>query len=148
MAAVKAKKSVSKLKAGQKKKVNRWLILGGVAAVAIVGIVVVRFSGAASCKQVTFRQGSSGQCVKNIQGMVSAQLLHGDTSGYLVVDGNYGSKTADYVKVFQAQSGLKADGVVGPQTWSKLCEIGMGGTGGAAPNWMNMIKIYGKNAGC
>lgn len=46
MAAVKAKKPTSKLKAGQKKKVNKWLILGGVAAVAIIGVVVVRFSSA------------------------------------------------------------------------------------------------------
>jgi len=48
MAAVKAKKPVSKLKAGQKKKTNKWLIIGGVAAVAIIGAVVVRFSGASS----------------------------------------------------------------------------------------------------
>lgn len=51
MAAVKAKKpTTSKLKAGKKKSVNKWLILGGVAAVAIIGAVVVRFSSAATWK--------------------------------------------------------------------------------------------------
>lgn len=57
MAAVKAKKpTTSKLKAGQKKKVNKWLIIGGVVAVAVIGALVVRFSSAAkwySIKHVT-----------------------------------------------------------------------------------------------
>ncbi len=50
MAAKATKKPVtkSKLKAGQKKKVNKWLIVGGIAAVAIIGALVVRFSSASS----------------------------------------------------------------------------------------------------
>lgn len=49
MATTKAKKPTSKkLKAGKKKSVNKWVIAGGVAAVAIVGALVVRFSGASS----------------------------------------------------------------------------------------------------
>lgn len=47
MAATKAKKPTTKLKASKKKTTNKWLILGGVAAVAIIGAVVVRFSSAA-----------------------------------------------------------------------------------------------------
>ncbi len=47
MAAVKAKKPASKkLKASQKKKTNKWLIVGGISAVAIIGVAVVRFSSA------------------------------------------------------------------------------------------------------
>lgn len=47
MAAIKSKKPVSKkLKASKKKKTNKWLILGGVVAVAIIGALVVRFSSA------------------------------------------------------------------------------------------------------
>ncbi len=48
MAAVKAKKTTSKLKAGQKKRVNVWVILSGVAAIAVIGVLVVRYSGASS----------------------------------------------------------------------------------------------------
>lgn len=48
MAAVKVKKPTSKLKAGKKKPLNKWIIVGGVAAVALVGALVVRFSGASS----------------------------------------------------------------------------------------------------
>lgn len=47
MATVKSKKPVSKkLKAGKKKRVNKWLIVGGIVAVAIIGTVIVRFSSA------------------------------------------------------------------------------------------------------
>lgn len=47
MAAVKAKPT-SKLKAGKKKPLNKWIIIGGVAAVAIIGALVVRFSSAST----------------------------------------------------------------------------------------------------
>lgn len=46
MAATKAKRSTSKLKASKKKTLNKWIIVGGVAAVAIAGALIVRFSGA------------------------------------------------------------------------------------------------------
>jgi murein L,D-transpeptidase YcbB/YkuD len=36
------------------------------------------------------------------------------------VDGKIGPKTRDAVKQFQQANGLKADGIVGRQTWSKL----------------------------
>lgn len=36
------------------------------------------------------------------------------------IDGKVGRKTKDAIKAFQRANGLKADGVVGRQTWSKL----------------------------
>lgn len=48
MAVLKAKKSTNKLKSGKKKTINKWIIFGGVIIVAVVGAVVVRFSGASS----------------------------------------------------------------------------------------------------
>ena len=42
---------------------------------------------------------------------------------------NFGPKTEEAVKAFQAKNGLKADGVVGPETWAKI----MGSTTPSAP---------------
>ena len=42
---------------------------------------------------------------------------------------NFGPKTEEAVKAFQAKNGLKADGIVGPDTWNKI----MGSTTPAAP---------------
>lgn len=59
MAATKAKKPKAKLKAGKKKGINNWLILSGVAAVAVVGALVVRFSGAGGYPFVRYAQSMS-----------------------------------------------------------------------------------------
>ena len=42
---------------------------------------------------------------------------------------NFGPKTEEAVKAFQAKNGLKADGIVGPETWAKI----MGTTTPSAP---------------
>ena len=56
-----------------------------------------------------YKIGSRGAMVKQIQ-----KALH------LVQDGIYGPITAEAVRVFQAENGLKVDGVVGPATLAKL----------------------------
>jgi murein L,D-transpeptidase YcbB/YkuD len=38
------------------------------------------------------------------------------------IDGKIGPKTREAIKTFQAQNGLKADGVAGAQTWAKLSQ--------------------------
>ncbi len=89
MVAVKAKKPVSKkLKAGKKKKTNKWLILGGVAAVAIIGAVVVRFSSASTWTSLTWgdKKTRVGQpLVSNIVNLKSGGLyrfcVRGHSSG-------------------------------------------------------------------
>jgi peptidoglycan hydrolase-like protein with peptidoglycan-binding domain len=40
----------------------------------------------------------------------------------VLVDGIWGSLLTDKVKQFQQQSGLDADGAVGPMSWAKLME--------------------------
>ncbi|MDD4954632.1 MAG: peptidoglycan-binding protein [Candidatus Omnitrophica bacterium] len=52
---------------------------------------------------------------KNIQ---AALKNAGFYSG--AIDGKIGKKTKEAIKEFQKANGLKADGIVGKQTWSKL----------------------------
>lgn len=56
-----------------------------------------------------YKIGSRGDGVKKIQ-----QALH------LYADGIYGINTAEAVRVFQKEHGLKADGIVGPATLAKM----------------------------
>lgn len=39
------------------------------------------------------------------------------------IDGKIGPKTREAIKKFQSAKGLKADGIVGPQTWRELEKI-------------------------
>ena len=64
----------------------------------------------------TLRLGSKGDDVKYLQ----QYLNHYFPSTPLVVDGIFGKKTEDAVKKFQKSRGLKADGIVGSQTWNEL----------------------------
>lgn len=60
------------------------------------------------------KRGCKGAEVKTVQ-----ELLNGWGYG-LDVDGSFGKKTEDAVKAFQKRMGLKADGIVGDQTWEAL----------------------------
>ena len=46
---------------------------------------------------------------------------------------NFGPKTEEAVKAFQAKNGLKADGIVGPDTWNKIMGTTTPSTPAAAP---------------
>ena len=59
-------------------------------------------------------QGSTGDAVKMLQGIISARGYH------LIADGVFGPNTVDAVRRFQGDHGLQVDGVVGPQTWGAL----------------------------
>lgn len=58
---------------------------------------------------ITYKIGSRGEVVKQIQ-----KALH------LLPDGIFGTLTRDAVTQFQVKNRLKADGIVGPATLSKL----------------------------
>lgn len=62
----------------------------------------------------TLRLGATGDEVTYLQTLLC------DVGDALTVDGKFGSKTEAAVKAFQQQTGLTADGVVGPQTWDAL----------------------------
>lgn len=64
---------------------------------------------------------------------VASPMMHGSDVKYVqerlnnhgakvVVDGEYGPKTAAAVKAFQKASKLTADGIVGPKTWAALAK--------------------------
>jgi peptidoglycan hydrolase-like protein with peptidoglycan-binding domain len=60
------------------------------------------------------RSGSTGSSVQILQTGLNGK-------GYpLVADGVFGSQTDAAVRRFQADRGLRVDGVVGPQTWQAL----------------------------
>lgn len=60
------------------------------------------------------RTGDRGQDVARVQRVL---VRHG---ARIAVDGVFGPMTAASVRAFQAQRGLVADGVVGPQTWRAI----------------------------
>jgi N-acetyl-anhydromuramyl-L-alanine amidase AmpD len=63
---------------------------------------------------VTVRGGSTGEAVKAVQSQLN-------TRGFgLTVDGEFGSNTDSAVRSFQSSARITVDGVVGPNTWSKL----------------------------
>jgi hypothetical protein len=68
-------------------------------------------------EDVTLKSGDSGDEVKQLQEALAAL-------GYDVgeADGVFGAATEDAVKQFQADSGLGADGVAGPQTLTAINE--------------------------
>lgn len=68
-----------------------------------------------SAEAITFKQGSSGETVRQIQTNLKKWGYYSGT-----VDGIYGSKTVAAVKLFQRRNGLNADGIVGNATLSAL----------------------------
>lgn len=67
----------------------------------------------------TLKKGHSGESVKLLQRQLN-KFRPADAQ--LVVDGNFGPKTGDAVRLFQQANKLSPDGVVGPLTWAALGE--------------------------
>lgn len=64
----------------------------------------------------TLHSGSTGPDVRRLQRvLVELKMLSFDH-----IDGNLGPATEAAVEDFQSGNGLTVDGIVGPQTWSKL----------------------------
>jgi N-acetylmuramoyl-L-alanine amidase len=59
-----------------------------------------------------YKKGSRGEMVRQIQKALN-----------LLVDGIYGEVTTEAVRAFQTENGLKADGIVGPATLTKLIPV-------------------------
>ena len=82
---------------------------GGAAVAGNGGTTTSQSDESASSSSATLKPGSSGPNVKRLQRKLRVQV-----SGY------YGPLTKKAVKRFQKRAGLKADGIAGPATLSKL----------------------------
>ena len=80
------------------------------------------------CINYDWSQGSSGACVSGIQTMLNAYYKDPDGATYgmhlIATDGVFGPDTRGDLVDFQKSMRIKADGVVGPQTWGYLCGNG------------------------
>jgi len=123
------------------KKLNQrgiahWILpVVAVLLVGIVGGMVVARSHANTCVQSSYRRGSSGQCVRNIQNMMNVVTKdYASQDGYaycsdprrvsgnqIAADGSFGPATEAKVKNYQYWTCLSQDGVVGPKTWEAIC---------------------------
>lgn len=93
-------------------------------------------------KPKIFMVGSRSEEVKRIQAVLVREGLYDGA-----VDGVFGRKTERAVSKFQANAGLgKADGIVGPQTWSKMFSDPFPGTAVTQLLWdeRENIRIAGK----
>ncbi|MEG2698619.1 MAG: peptidoglycan-binding protein, partial [Ruthenibacterium sp.] len=64
--------------------------------------------------------GSSGSTVARMQKYLNALRKKYPTLPLLTVDGKFGSGTKQAVTTYQALTGLKADGVIGQNTWNSI----------------------------
>lgn len=67
-----------------------------------------------SISSQTLRKGDQGAAVSELQRLLNER-------GYgLTVDGKFGTKTYNALRMFQSSAGLTIDGVCGPKTWAAL----------------------------
>ena len=95
---------------------RRELLRGAVAAAFSAGLAVEgAWRAGAAVPRPVLREGSRGPAVVTLQARLA-------TLGYWAgsVDGSFGDLTRQAVLAVQKASGLVRDGVVGPETWSRL----------------------------
>lgn len=92
---------------------NRKKLCLSLAVIFAVNVFVISFAQIAEA--TTYKVGSSGETVKQIQTKLKEQGFYtGD------IDGIYGSGTESAVKSYQSSKGLSVDGKAGTQTLSSL----------------------------
>ena len=95
---------------------NKWRrLLAALAVVFAANILVISLVQEQSASAESYKRGSSGSVVTQIQTKLSQWgYYHYD------VDGVYGSRTESAVKAFQRSNGLTADGIAGNQTLAAM----------------------------
>lgn len=87
------------------------------AFVPAILVLLSLVSGSQADWPTTVKSGSKGYEVALVQSAINE--VQGTN---LKVDGEFGSGTEAAVRALQKASGIEADGIVGPQTWKKLCQ--------------------------
>lgn len=141
----------------------------GLATIAVVSGALVATSAATAapasaattCRSYVYSYGGTSTCITYIQRMLNAlswgwgnlYYLESPHGKQLTVDGAYGANTKYVVTQFQqAERNLRytitVDGIVGPQTWSRLCsEVLSLGAGEPYPQWTSGVAAA-HAAGC
>ncbi len=103
---------------------NRTFVVGlvFVLAIGMIGAYQIKQSRAATpnyhCMSKTLSHGSRGDCVRMLQAILNVESYgYGD----IFVDGIFGTQSTNAVRAFQANRRIGADGIVGPNTWNRLC---------------------------
>lgn len=69
---------------------------------------------------IILKRGSRGPDVERLQSLLRSKSV---PPLRLSIDGDFGEKTESAVRLYQQQKALRADGVVGPQTWLALNQV-------------------------
>ncbi|MBI3181895.1 MAG: peptidoglycan-binding protein [Myxococcales bacterium] len=95
---------------------NRGISVDGVVGPVTWGrLLSAGSAGASGGSGPTLRQGARGEPVRQLQARLRALGFDPGPA-----DGAFGPRTEAAVKAFQRRCGIAVDGVVGPQTWSRL----------------------------
>lgn len=75
-----------------------------------------------TCTRPTLREGSRSACVRHLQAMLNNMYPFNYSSEPLSEDGIFGPRTHAAVREYQrVEQDLTVDGIVGPNTWWRLC---------------------------
>ena len=95
---------------------NKKKLILSLTVIFIINILIISFIQCAQkASAATYRRGSSGSVVTQIQQKLSDWGYYFDS-----VDGVFGSKTEEAVKYFQRKNNLTADGIAGKNTLSAI----------------------------
>jgi zinc D-Ala-D-Ala carboxypeptidase len=108
------------------------------AVVIAVAALLVPTQVAVAADWPLVKQGDSGYNVRTVQHLLTARGHSTDT------DGIFGPDTLARVRAFQQANGLAVDGIVGPNTWSKLImTVSSGDSGHAVRGAQRQLNKHG-----
>lgn len=98
------------------------------AGLALTAAPANAYSGTSGkgCTATQYSRGGYSTCIGYIQRMLNGiDSAYNESYGYtgyqLTVDNSFGANTETNVRRFQTWTHLTSDGIVGPNTWNKLC---------------------------
>lgn len=95
-----------------------FVLAGPASAAGAMPNVVFNSTCPYSHTQATVEEGDTGAIVEQAQ--CEMYWGYAINHGGLSIDGDFGPQTLAVTKAFQSCAKITADGIIGPQTWSKL----------------------------